>query len=102
VSSAESGAARGRRDDGLRREVERDAQHVGVLDVEAPVLVEGVGLAPKGTADHLPLTGQASGAHAHRRDAGALPHQTENPPRLGNGQGALLPVQLVEVLPLSQ
>jgi hypothetical protein len=43
----------GRRDDGLGREVEGDAEDVGVLDVEQALLVQVVGLAAQGAADHL-------------------------------------------------
>ena len=42
-----------RRDHGLRREVERDAQHIGILDVEQILLVEVVGLAPERAPDRL-------------------------------------------------
>jgi hypothetical protein len=42
-----------RRDDGLGGEVEGDAEDVGVFDVEQAFLVEVVGLAAQGAADHL-------------------------------------------------
>jgi len=40
-------------DDGLGREVEGDAEDVSVFDVEQVVVIQLVGLAPKGTADNL-------------------------------------------------
>ena len=43
----------GRRDHRLRREVERDAEDVGILDVEQAFVVELIGLAAQGAADHL-------------------------------------------------
>ena len=42
-----------RGDHGLRSEVEGDAQHIGVLDVEQVFLVEVVGLAPERAPDRL-------------------------------------------------
>ena len=44
---------RGLRDDRGRREIERDAEHVRVLDGEPILSVELVGLTAKGAADHL-------------------------------------------------
>ena len=54
-----------RRDDRLRGEVERNAEHVGVLDVEQILLVQVVRLAAQGAADDLLAQKlRAEGAHA--------------------------------------
>ena len=42
-----------RRDDGLRREVEGDAENVGIFDVEQAVFIQIVGLAAQAAADDL-------------------------------------------------
>ena len=62
-------------DHGTGREVERDAEHVGVLDVEEVVLVQVVGLPAQRPADDL-LAQElgAEGAHAqHVGDGAGIP-----------------------------
>src|SRR5690349_5764908 len=64
-----------RRDDRLVREIERNAENVGIFDIEQLRLVEIVGLAPKTTTDDL-LTKElrAEGAHTENmRDGVGVP-----------------------------
>ena len=56
-----------RRNDGLGREVERNAEHVGILDVEQPVLVEFVRLTPERATNHL-LTEELRAERPHPQD----------------------------------
>ena len=64
-----------RRDDRLGGEVERDAEDVGVLDVEQALLVQVVGLPAQRAADHLLAEElRAEGAHAEDvRDGVGVP-----------------------------
>ena len=55
--------------DRLGGEVERDAEHVGVLDVEQALLVQIVGLAAEGAAHHL-LAQKLGAERAYSEDVG--------------------------------
>jgi hypothetical protein len=58
-----------RGDDGLGREVEGDAKHIGVFDVEQFLLVQVVGLPPQGPADDL-FAEQLGAESAHAEHMG--------------------------------
>ena len=86
----------GRRHHGLGGEVEGDAQHVGVLDVEEVVVVEVVGLPPQRPTHHL-LAQQlgSEGANAqHVRDVVGVPALGEHRHRHHAPDAAAQPARL--------
>ena len=80
----------GRRDDGLGREVEGNAEHIGVFDIEQAVLVEVVGLAAQGASDDLLAQElRAEGADAENvRDGVRIPTFREHRDRDDAADGA--------------
>ena len=80
------------------REVERHPQDVGVFDVEQALLIEVVGLAAQGAANHL-LAQQlgAEGAHAqHMGDGAGVPAFGEHGDRDDAANGVAQPAWLAD------